>query len=162
MFDTPGLCAYLRAGFRKDNPEELVKGTETLYKELGLLPQDASLEQLYLEMLTSQVAGLYDDETKQMYVVSKDGAVGPVEEITYAHEFTHALQDQRFDLSKVVGKDTDQSDRTMARSALVEGDATLLMSLWAQRFLTAGRPREGRRQHATPRPRRSSRGCLPS
>ena len=136
VFDTPGLCAYLRAGFRKDNPEELVKGTETLYKELGLLPQDASLEQLYLELLTSQVAGLYDDEAKQMYVVSKDGAVGPVEEITYAHEFTHALQDQRFDLGKLVGKDTDQSDRTMARSALVEGDATLLMSLWAQRFLT--------------------------
>ena len=77
VFDTPGLCAYLRAGFRKDNPEELVKGTETLYKELGLLPQDASLEQLYLELLTSQVAGLYDDETKQMYVVSKDGADRP-------------------------------------------------------------------------------------
>jgi hypothetical protein len=136
VFDTPSLCAYLREGFRKDNPEELIKGTETLYKELGLLPQDASLEQLYLELLTSQVAGLYDDETKQMYVVSKDGAVGPVEEITYAHEYTHALQDQRFNLRKVVGEDTDQSDRTMARAAVVEGDATLLMSLWAQRFLT--------------------------
>ncbi len=136
VFDTPSLCAYLREGFRKDNPEELVKGTETLYKELGLMPQDDSLEQLYLELLTSQVAGLYDDETKQMYVVSKDGAIGPVEEITYAHEFTHALQDQRFNLRKVVGEDTDQSDRTMARAAVVEGDATLLMSLWAQRFLT--------------------------
>jgi len=136
VFDTPSLCAYLREGFRKDNPEELVKGTETLYKELGLMPQDDSLEQLYLELLTSQVAGLYDDETKQMYVVSKDGAIGPVEEITYAHEFTHALQDQRFNLRQVVGEDTDQSDRTMARAAVVEGDATLLMSLWAQQFLT--------------------------
>ena len=136
VFDTPSLCAYLREGFRKDKPEELVKGTETLYKELGLLPQDASLEQLFLELFTSQVGGLYDNETKQMYVVSKDGAVGPVEEITYAHEFTHALQDQRFDLGKLVGEDTDQSDRTMAHRAVAEGDATLLMSLWAQRFLT--------------------------
>ena len=136
VFDTAGLCAYLRDGFRKDNPEALVKGTETLYKELGLLPADASLERLYLELLTSQVAGLYDDKTKHMYVVSKDGGIGPVEEITYAHEFTHALQDQAFDLRKVVGKATDQSDRTTARSALVEGDATLLMSLWAQRYLT--------------------------
>ncbi len=137
VFDTPGLCAYLREGFRKDNPEALVKGTETLYKELGLLPADASLEQLFLELLTSQVAGLYDDDTKHMYVVSKDGGIGPVEEITYAHEYTHALQDQAFDLRKVVGRDTDQSDRTTARSTLVEGDATLLMSLWAQRHLTA-------------------------
>jgi hypothetical protein len=136
VFDTPGLCAYLREGFRKDNPESLVLGTETLYQELGLFPEDASLEQLYLELLTSQVAGLYDDETKHMYVVSKDGGIGPVEEITYAHEYTHALQDQAFGLRSVVGKDTDQSDRTIARSALVEGDATLLMSLWAQRFLT--------------------------
>jgi hypothetical protein len=136
VFDTPGLCAYLRDGFRKDNPAELVAGTETLYKELGLMPQDASLERLYLELLTSQVAGLYDDETKHMYVVTQDGAIGPVEEITYAHEFTHALQDQRFGLRQLIGEDTDQSDRTMARSALVEGDATLLMSLWAQRHLT--------------------------
>jgi hypothetical protein len=136
VFDTASLCAYLREGFRKDNPEELIAGTETLYKELGLMPQDASLEELYLELLTSQVAGLYDDETKHMYVVTKDGAIGPVEEITYAHEFTHALQDQAFGLRKLIGEDTDQSDRTMARSALVEGDATLLMSLWAQRHLT--------------------------
>ena len=136
VFDTPSLCAYLREGFRKDNPESLVKGTETLYKELGLMPADASLEQLYLELLTSQVAGLYDDETKHMYVVSKNGAIGPVEEITYAHEYAHALQDQAFTLRKVVGEDTDQSDRTTARASVVEGDATLLMSLWAQRFLT--------------------------
>jgi hypothetical protein len=137
VFDTPSLCAYLRKGFRKDNPEELIAGTETLYKELGLMSQDASLERLYLELLTSQVAGLYDDDTKSMYVVSKDGGIGPVEEITYAHEFTHALQDQAFTLRKVVGEDTDQSDRTMARAAVVEGDATLLMSLWAQRFMSA-------------------------
>ncbi|HYO43186.1 MAG TPA: hypothetical protein VES19_08315 [Candidatus Limnocylindrales bacterium] len=136
VFDTPGLCTYLRQGFRKDNPEALVTGKETLYKELGLMPADASLEQLFLELLTSQVAGLYDDETKRMYVVSRTGAIGPVEEITYAHEYAHALQDQAFTLREVVGEDTDQSDRTTARLSVVEGDATLLMSLWAQRFLT--------------------------
>ncbi len=137
VFDVPSLCVYLRTGFREDNPESLVQGTETLYKELGLMPRDVSLEALWLEMLTSQVAGLYDDKTKQMYVVSKSGDIGPVEEITYAHEFTHALQDQRFDLRSVVGEDLDQSDRTMARAALIEGDATLLMSLWAQNNLSA-------------------------
>ncbi len=138
VFDTPALCAYLRKGFKEDNPEDLVLATEKLYKQLLLIPQGASLEQLYLDLLTSQVAGLYDDKTKQMYVVSKDGGIGPTEEITYAHEFTHALQDQRFVLKDVVGEDLDQSDRTIARAALVEGDATLLMSLWAQQHLTPG------------------------
>jgi hypothetical protein len=136
VFDTPSLCAYLRDGFRTDNPPELIAGTELVYKELGLMAQDASLEQLYLELLTSQVAGLYDDETKHMYVVSQDGAIGPLEEITYAHEYTHALQDQAFVLRSVVGEATDQSDATMARVAVVEGDATLLMTIWAQRYLT--------------------------
>jgi hypothetical protein len=136
LFDTAGLCAYLRDSFQKDNPEDLVRSTEVLYKALGLLPQDASLERLYLELLTSQVAGLYDDDTRRMYVVSQSGAIGPTEEITYAHEYTHALQDQRFVLKDFVGDATDQGDRTMARLAVVEGDATLAMSLWAQRYLT--------------------------
>ena len=136
VFDQAGLCAYLRASFRDQNPEALVQATETLYKQLLLIPQDASLEKLYLDMLTSQVAGLYDDKTKKMYVVSKDGTIGPAEKITYAHEFTHALQDQRFELKNVVGDAPDQSDRTLARTALVEGDATLLMSLWAQQHLS--------------------------
>jgi hypothetical protein len=136
VFDTAGLCAYIRSSFARDNPETLVDATEQLYKSLLLMPQDASLRDLYIELLTSQVAGLYDDETKRMYVVSQTGEIGPTEEITYAHEYTHALQDQAFGLRKVVGDATDQSDRTLARTTLVEGDATLLMTLWAQQNLT--------------------------
>ncbi len=137
VFDTAGLCAYIRASFSRDNPESLVAGTETLYKSLLLMPQDASLRDLYIELLTSQVAGLYDDETKRMYVVSQSGQIGPTEEITYAHEYTHALQDQAFGLRSLVGDAKDQGDRTLARTTLVEGDATLSMTLWAQRYLTA-------------------------
>ncbi len=137
VFDTAGLCAYIRASFAKDNPETLVQGTETLYKSLLLLPRDASLHDLEIKLLISQVAGLYDDRTRKMYVVSQTGKIGPAEEITYAHEYTHALQDQHFGLRQLVGDATDQGDRTLARTALVEGDATLLMSLWAQQNLTA-------------------------
>jgi hypothetical protein len=136
VLDEAGLRAYITKSFNEDNPESLVKGTEALYKALLLMAPDASLEDLYIELLTSQVAGLYDDKTKQMYVVSKSGAIGPAEEVTYAHEFTHALQDQHFGLRSVVGDAKDQGDRTMARTTLVEGDATLVMSLWAQAHLT--------------------------
>ncbi|MEI7744948.1 MAG: hypothetical protein WCK58_14515, partial [Chloroflexota bacterium] len=136
VFDQAGLCAYLRTSFATDNPDALVAATETLYKRMLLLPATASLKDLYLALLTSQVAGLYDNKTRTMYVVSSSGNLGPTEEITYAHEFTHALQDQHFDLKKLMGDATDQSDRSMARSTLVEGDATLLMSLWAQAHLT--------------------------
>jgi hypothetical protein len=136
VMDKPALCAFLTRQFRQDNPPELVHGTEVLYKQLGLIPKDASLEDLYIELLTSQVAGLYDDKTKHMYVISSSHDAGPVERFIYSHEYTHALTDQAFDLRKVVGTATDQSDRTLARSALVEGDATLAMTLWAQNNLT--------------------------
>jgi hypothetical protein len=137
VFDQASLCAYLAASFREENPEEVIQGFEDVYKHLLLMPQADSLEALYIELLTSQVAGLYDDETKKMYVVvAEDGEIGPDQQITYAHEYTHALQDQRFVLNDVTGDELDQGDRTFARTTLVEGDATLLMSLWAQQHLT--------------------------
>jgi hypothetical protein len=134
--DEAGLREFVTQSFNRDNPEELVQGYERLYKELQLMPEGESLEDLYIDLLSSQVAGLYDDETKKMYVVSRTGEIGPTEEVTYAHEFTHALQDQAFGLRALVGEETDQGDRTLARTTLVEGDATLLMSLWAQQHLS--------------------------
>jgi hypothetical protein len=135
-FDRAGLGEFIQESFNKDNPEALIDGSERLLKGLLLMPQDQSLRDLYIEMLTSQVAGLYDDTTRRMYVVTETGEIGPSEEITYAHEYTHALQDQAFDLSKIKGTATDQGDRGLARTALIEGDATLLMSIWAQQHLT--------------------------
>lgn len=136
VLDQAGLCAYLRTTFRRENPEELQRTTETLYKQLLLIPGDASLEQLTLDLWTSQFIGLYDDTTRHMYVITKDGSIGPAEEITYAHEYTHALQDQRFGIRAFRGEALDQGDRGLARISLLEGDAYLLMSLWAQRHLT--------------------------
>ncbi len=134
--DQAGLCAFLRQSMNRDNPPELVAATERLYKQLGLMPAGGSLAAIYLNLLTSQVVGFYDEHTKAMYVISSSGEIGPVEQITYAHEFDHALQDQKFNLQAIVGTAKDQGDRTLARTALVEGDATLLMSLWAQQNLT--------------------------
>jgi len=137
VLDPAGLCALLKSEIAAQSPQALIAATDRLYKQLGLLAPDQSLETLSLDLLASQVVGLYDNKTKQMYVVSSSGAIGPLEQITYAHEFDHALQDQAFVLKKVVPEATDQGDRTTARTMLVEGDATLLMSLWAQGNLTA-------------------------
>lgn len=134
--DQAGLCAFLRQALARDNPPDLVAATERLYRQLGLMGGDTPLGTMYLSLLGSQVVGLYDQHTKEMYVISTTGAIGPAEQVTYAHEFDHALQDQKFDLGAIVGEAKDQGDRTLARTALVEGDATLLMSLWAQQSLT--------------------------
>ena len=132
------LTAKIQASFDQTNPPAVVAANERIEKGLGLFPANASLKDLYVQLLSSQVAGLYDPDTKTMDVVSKSGQLGPIEQISYAHEFDHALQDQNFGLNKLDLNDTSNSDRALARLSLPEGDATLLMSLWAQQNLSAG------------------------
>jgi hypothetical protein len=105
-------------------------------KELGLLQADASLSDLYVSLLGSQVAGLYSPDDKKLYVVSRSGGLGPAEKVTFSHEFTHALQDQNFDLGKLKLDEVGQGDRSFARLSLVEGDATLSMTQWEIKNLT--------------------------
>jgi hypothetical protein len=62
--------------------------------------------------------------------------IGPTEKVTFSHEYTHALQDQNFDLKGLALDQIGEGDRALARLSLVEGDATLLMSYWATANLT--------------------------
>lgn len=123
----------IQAEFAKDNPPGEIATSEQTLKALGLLPPDASLGTLYVDMLGSQVAGFYDPKAKAMFVVSKSGSVGATERATFAHEFTHALQDQNFGLEGIDVDAVGQGDRSLARLALVEGDATLAMARWMSR-----------------------------
>jgi hypothetical protein len=126
------LATRTAADFDKDNPEDYVLAIERLYKALGLMPEADSLRDLYLELLASQVAGFYDPEAKELFVVSRSGQINGADKITFAHEYGHALQDANFDIFKAPEELRDQSDQAAARAAMYEGDATLLMLLWAQ------------------------------
>lgn len=136
ILDDAALKANVAASFEKDNPPALVAANQRIYELLGLIPQGTSLKDLYLKLLGSQVAGYYDSDTKELYVVSRSGGLGPTEQITFAHEFDHALQDQNFGLDKLQLDAIGESDRSLARLSIPEGDATLLMSLWAGQNLS--------------------------
>lgn len=136
LLDAAGLKANVTASFQKENPPELVAANQRISELLGLIPQGTSLEALYLKLLASQVAGYYDSDTKELYVVSRSGGLGPTERISFAHEFDHALQDQNFGLDKLQLDTIGEGDRGLARLSVAEGDATLLMSLWAAQSLT--------------------------
>ena len=130
------LNDVLQRSMDHDYPAARMAGDELLYKGLGLLPEDAKLADVFLQLLQSQVAGLYDPSSKSLYVLSKAGAVGPIERFFYSHEYDHALQDQHFDLEKLQSGLEDQSDRLLARQAVVEGDAYTTMTYWLQANLT--------------------------
>ena len=81
------------------------------------------------------MAGFYVPEEDALYVVSRSGELAAAEKVTFAHEFDHALQDQAFDLEPLTADAETEGDRALARLALIEGDATLVMSYWAQEHL---------------------------
>src|SRR5205823_590423 len=69
------------------------------------------------------------------YLLEGQSATQPKEILSLAHEFTHALQDQHFDLDELQSGASDNDDRTRAALALIEGDATLTSALYASQLL---------------------------
>jgi hypothetical protein len=57
----------------------------------GLLQPDFDMYHFLLELYSEQIAGFYDHETKEMYIVQGESFLGP-ERLTYAHEYIHACK----------------------------------------------------------------------
>ncbi len=107
-----------------------------------LLKPDFELYDFIVDLYTEQIAGFYDPDTDQLYVIAEPGDLSVLEQVTFAHEFDHALQDQHFDLERLgftndKARQIADADRQLAYQALVEGDATLLMQEWSQQALSA-------------------------
>lgn len=94
----------------------------------GLIDPDEDLGDLYGELLGEQIAGYYDPETDEMVVVSDDAPdseLSASDQVTYAHETVHALQDQHFDLKTYLDdRENGSDDQSLAITSLIEGDAT--------------------------------------
>ncbi|MGH2621772.1 MAG: hypothetical protein ACRDHG_14555, partial [Anaerolineales bacterium] len=129
LLSPEALRQYVTDDFLADYTEEEARDDARTLSLLGLMEPDYDLFNLYMELYSEQIAGFYDDELKQMFVVQGAGFRG-VERITYAHEYTHALQDQHYDLRNGLGFNDEaceaDSERCAAIQALLEGDATLL------------------------------------
>ena len=94
--------------------------SEAALRALGLLDRPVPLESLTAGV-GAQVLGFYDPAEKAI-VVRGDTFSSPETRSTLAHELTHALQDQQFDLNRMdrLERKADSSSVT----ALIEGDAT--------------------------------------
>lgn len=112
---------FLVAKFNEAQPAEQMRGEEVAYKLFGLIPDTLSLRSFLLDLLTEQIVGYYDPQTKLLYVVQE--APDEMAGILVSHELVHALQDQYVDLDSIQ-KATDNSDRQAAAQAVLEGQAT--------------------------------------
>ena len=115
----------------EDQRAERARAGELSAKKFGLLPEDFQLRPFLVALLTEQILGYYDPKTQYFYLadwIEVDGQ-RPV----MAHELTHALQDQHFDLRRFEKWPDGDADAELAAHALVEGDASLAMMLYVMR-----------------------------
>ena len=106
--------------------------TETVAEGLslarwGMIPLATDYTALLVDLLTEQIAGYYDPETKKLTISKTAGDDPAWAEMVLAHEIDHGLQDQSFDLKKFEDLPSSEGDAAVARRALVEGDGIALM-----------------------------------
>jgi hypothetical protein len=112
------------------NPEE-IRAEELTLKKFGLVPQDFDLAKNTVDLLTEQAAAFYDYNKKKLFIT--DTTPSDTQEPVLAHELSHALADQNFNLAKFVKQGRKSDDGATARLAVMEGQATWLMSEYLAR-----------------------------
>jgi hypothetical protein len=135
-FATPaeGLSLFRSAGEKDYSRRDRLIDEEEL-KLLGLLAPSVNLERVLRSIEEDEILGFYDPRSKRLVVMRGQSDSRALQEVTLAHELTHALEDQRFGLEHAEGF---SDDRGAATEALFEGTATALMTEYADRYLDLG------------------------
>ena len=141
------LKALLLKELEQDMTPEEFRANEMAMKAFGLLPRDFNLKETLAQVYSEEVAAFYDPRTKTMHLIEEPKkeptkkAPGLLERLfgkkaefdkdenktVIAHELTHALADQHYDLEALDKSVKNDDDRSLALSALIEGEATLAM-----------------------------------
>lgn len=129
--DKKGFLEYARKRQERVETPERRKRDETVAKMLGAVPPDMDLQATLEKLLEEQVGGFYDPGSDTFYLMETFG--GDIARIILAHELTHALDDQYFDLDKNLKRLHEETDAEFAFDAVVEGSGTAAMNQWTVR-----------------------------
>ncbi len=121
---------FLKSEIARDLPEAKSAKLSAAYLHLGLLAKRADLATALEQTMASQAAAYYDPRAKKFFVVMVPDNDLMLDTMS-AHELTHGLQDQAFDLGKYLVTDPPlDDDSQFARQFVVEGDATVAMYVY--------------------------------
>lgn len=125
----PEIAKYLDERIRESATPKEIDLEETALKLLGFVPSDFSLRKAMIDLLSEQAAAFYDYHRRALFLANwtpvslRDEAV--------VHELAHALADQSIHLEKFIKKVDRDSEKSLAREAVVEGQASYLMLAYA-------------------------------
>ncbi len=119
------IRAYVIKQMDEDkNPSERHAGQRSA-EAFGLIPKGFDLDTFMVELLTEQIAGLYDPKAHEFYIA--DWIPVADQRMVMAHELTHALEDQHFQIEEWVKAARPNDDAELAREAVLEGSAMAAM-----------------------------------
>lgn len=130
------LRAYLTDELNQAFSPEAEQRQLAVLRALDMDSGNTDLRQAQIDDSVKNILGFYDHTTKQLVVITDRPRMGVGDRVTYAHEFTHSLQDQYYDLGQLFARAAGNADYEEAIRALVEGDATLSMGLYARANLS--------------------------
>ncbi len=119
------LRKFLNKRIKKTLKPDEIYAEEVSLKMFGLIPQDFDLKKSTIDLLTEQAAAFYDYDEKKLFML-EDSSFS-AETTTLAHELSHALADQYFNLDKFMDETNSNDDENLAHTAVVEGEASWLM-----------------------------------
>ena len=122
---------YLEENLHAEYTPQEFHTQESILKAFGLVSREFNLERFLITFYAEQAAGFYDPRRKTLFMADWPGE--DMQKMVLAHELTHALQDQNFDLQKFLRAARANDDATNARQAIVEGYAmAAMMQHWVQ------------------------------
>lgn len=125
----------IRGIIRQHYSPEMIRQYAKLLAAAGLIPAGLDLEEAYLALMGEQIAAFYDQFRGRLIMLREADPRAFQTRIILVHELVHALQDQHFRLREMPLALKDNDDRALAASALIEGDATLVMNAFSARHM---------------------------
>ena len=119
------IRAYVINEMKEDKDEAERYAGQRSAEAFGLLPKGFDLDNFMIDLLTEQIAGLYDPKSHEFYVA--DWIPAADQKMVMAHELTHALQDQHFKIDNWVKAARPNDDAELARESVLEGSAMAAM-----------------------------------
>lgn len=121
------LEQYIIRVFDRDYPDDLAEKDAFFLYTMGFVEKKINIKKVRRRILINNIGGMYNERTKELYALSEYRKINRVNSLIIIHELRHSIQDQYFDLARILGTLSDFDDRKLAVLAAVEGDATLVM-----------------------------------
>ena len=116
---------YVQEQIRESVKPDEIRAEEATLKKFGFAPAEFDLRKTTIDLLTEQAAAFYDFKRKKLFI--SDWATVNMRDVALIHELAHALADQNFSIKHFLAKAGDDSEASLARQAVVEGQASWLM-----------------------------------